>query len=201
MSKKTYLLGMIDNAVITADVEITTRNGYEEFTASFNVGRAFDVDTIDEYYKKDYYEMLWDCYDADGKLDLLMDGERTKDDVFDNWSIDDDYRNIIDCSCTDYEIDLKDEKTKTITTYNFETEGCGQHDCRDDADFDKMIFTNKKAFNILMKLWDEKHLKEIDTEDKKQVEEIDRLLADYTEYNDAFYNFIEEHLKAYYEEN
>jgi len=192
--RKTFLLGIIKNRIITGEIEITTRNGYEEFTACFNEGEAFKIDEINDDYKMDYYNEVWDCYDANGKLDLLQDGEKTKEEVFSDWSYNDDYNIIVDCSCTNYEIEKDGE------TINFETIGAGQHDCRKDKDFGKMIFTNKKAFKMLMDLWDCKHLKEINGEDKKKIEEVEKLLANYEEYNDIgkdnFYSFIQNNIEV-----
>lgn len=188
--RKTFLLGIIKNRIITGEIEITTRNGYEEFTACFNEGEAFKIDEINEDYKMDYYNELWNSFDANGKLDLLFDGDRTKEEVFRDWSCNDGYREIIDCSCTDYEIE------KDGTTINFETIGAGQCDCREDNDFNKMKFTNKKAFKMLMELWDCKHLKEVNEEDKKKFEEIEQLLANYEEYEKGFYSFIENNIEV-----
>ena len=189
--KKTYLLGIINNRIYTGEFEITTRNGYEEFTACFNEGEAFDINAINEDYKSDYYNMLWESFDADYKIELLHDGDYTKDDIFEEWSNAEEYRDIVDCSCTDYELEIPNEDGAITKTINFETAGCGQLDIRERGDFNNMIFTNKKAFDKLMKLWDEYHLKEIDAEAKKEVAEVEQLLQKYEEHNgEAFDDFI-----------
>lgn len=183
--KATILLGVKNNQVITADLELRDWNGHPEFSASFNVGEAFNVDDIDEDYRLDYYEMLWsDCYDAESKLDLLDDGNRTKKDVFEQWDADsyDNYHDIKDCSCTDYEL------YHDGVTINFETIGCGQHDVREDSDFEDMRFTDKQLFNNIMYYWDNFHLKEVN---KEQLAEIERLMgSEYTECSGAFDEFI-----------
>lgn len=183
--KKTILIGVKNNTIITTNLEITERNGYPEFTASFNIGEAFNIDCIDEDYRWDYYETLWsDCYDEKSKRDLLDDGNRTKQDVFKQWDADqyDGYHEIKDCSCTDYEI------TNNNITINFETIGCGQHDIREDADFQNMRFTDEKLFNNIMYYWDHYHLKKVNNE---QIEEIKKLMeSNFAEYGDDFKNFI-----------
>lgn len=180
--KKTILLGIKNNNIITADVTITDRNNYKEFTASFNVGEAFNVDDIDADYKKDYFEEAWSCFDDEHKLQLLQDGEITKDDVIKDWSYYSDYTEIKDCSCTNYELDYKG------ITINFETVGCGQYDVRNDSDFEDMIFTDEKLFNDIMYYWDKFHLKEINDE---QMEEIKKIMnSKYQEESDAFNEFI-----------
>lgn len=191
--RKTYLLGVNGNKIYIGNIEVTTRNGYKEFTASFNVGEAFDISKIDEDYKNDYYEELWNCYDAQYKLDLLDDGNKTKDEVIADWSYDDDYRNIIDCSCTDYELNLKNG-----TTINFESSCCGQHDIREEDDYNNTKFTNKEAVEMILDLWDEYHLKNI--EDNKKVEDIlnkiYELLEDYEEETDKFDKFIIDNIEV-----
>lgn len=184
--KKTILLGIKNNNIITANLTITDRNNHNEFTASFNVGEAFNIDNIDMNYKKDYFEEAWNCFDDAYKLQLLQDGEITKDDVIKDWSYYSDYTEIKDCSCTNYELDYKG------VTINFETVGCGQHDIRNDSDFEDMIFTDEKLFNDIMYYWDKFHLKEINDE---QIEEIKKIMnSKYEEESDAFYKFIIDNL-------
>ena len=183
--KATILLGVKNNQVITADLELRDWNGHPEFSACFNVGEAFNVDNVDEDYRWDYYEMLWsDCYDEKSKLDLLDDGNRTKQDVFKQWDADayDNYHEIKDCSCTDYEL------YHDGIRINFETCGCGQHDVRKDDDFEDMRFTDEKLFNDIMHYWDNFHISEVNEE---QISEIEKLMeSEFTEYSDAFDDFI-----------
>lgn len=77
--QKTILMGVYNNKILTADVELRDWNGYPEFSACFNIGEAFNVDDVDKNYLEDYFLEVWDsCYDAAGKLDLLDDGEKQK---------------------------------------------------------------------------------------------------------------------------
>ena len=184
-TNKTILLGINNNMVITANVCITDRNGYNEFTTSFNVGEAFNVDErFDEDYRKDYFSERWDCLSSDEKLNELNDGYYTKDEVFEMWENNwYDYTDFIDCSCTNYEI------THENKTINFETVSCGQHDVRDEDDYENMIFTNKELFELVMYYWDYYHLKEINEEQKKEIE--DKIFnSEFLEYNEEFEKFI-----------
>jgi hypothetical protein len=186
MKKETILLGIKNNQIITTDLEITERNGYPEFSACFNCGDAFNINDINDDYKNDYYESLWECYDAESKLKELWDGERTKTDVFEDWGDCDDYHDVIDCSCTDYEIDHNEK------TINFESTCGGQHDVREENDFKDMTFTNKKMFDKIMYYWDNYHLKEVNEEQQEEIKKI--MNSDYSEYSDKFYEFIEKNI-------
>lgn len=184
--RKTILLGIKDNTIIITNVCITDRNGYNELTASFDVGEAFNIDDIDDIYKKEYASEYWASLDDRSKLNLLQDGEITKDDalqdIIEN-SYYGDYRDFVDCSCTDYEI------THENKTINFRTTSCGQHDVRDDKDYEDMIFTNKELFELVMYYWDYYHLKEINEEQIKEIE--DKIFnSEFLEYNEEFEEFI-----------
>lgn len=181
--KKTILLGIKNNELITADIDLRDWNGRTELGISFNEGQAFNINDIDEGYTNDYFNDLWDYgYDAQTKLDLLQDGEITKEEVFQDWKEDTNYYDIKDCSCTDYEL------TKNGKTINFETIGCGQTDVRTDEDFNDMKFTDEKLFNDIMYYWDNFHLKELDEEQVKEIREIVESI--YCDEEDGFYNFI-----------
>ena len=70
MSKK-YLLGINnDNEIVFGEFEIATRNGYNEFTASFDTVAPFEVEESDgiEYME----ELLDSCYDNGEKYRLCV---------------------------------------------------------------------------------------------------------------------------------
>lgn len=162
--KKTILLGVIENNIITCEAEIATMNGCKKATFSFTEGEAFFTDDIDDEYSKNYYEDIWDCIDSETKLNYLNNGEKTKNEVFQQWFDDQyDYREIKDCSCTDYEMDYKN------STINFETIGCGQMDIREETRFNNMIFTNKNNVVKLLKMWDDLHLQKITDEEEQKI--------------------------------
>lgn len=181
--EKTILLGIKNNELITADIALKDWDGRTGLGISFNEGQAFNINTIDDEYTRDYFNDLWDYgYDAQTKLDLLQDGKITKEEVFQDWEEDVNYYDIKDCSCTDYEL------TKNGKTINFETIGCGQTDVRTDEDFNDMKFTDEKMFNDIMYYWDNFHLKELNEEQVKEIEHV--MESNYCDDEDAFYNFI-----------
>lgn len=176
--RKTYLLGVVDNTILTCNVEKRYKlNNCNQVAISFNVGELIDIDDINEDNIRDYFEEMFDCMDSDTKIDWLKNGDITKDEWLDNQVADCNYRSMYDCSCTDYEITVND------TNYNFETTCGGQHDIRKEDNFKDFVYTNKKAFNLIMKLWDNYHIKKLSDEENEKVdnmiEEITTLLNDY----------------------
>ena len=185
--ERKFLLGVNKDKILIGEIEITERNGYKEFTASFDEGEAFDIDNVD---LTELCQMDWECLDEKTKLDLLCDGDRTREDVFNEWTRYSDYHEFIDCSCTDIEIETKDG-----VLVNFQTTCCGQHDVRDESDFENFIYTNKKAFEYIMYLWDNYHLKEISEEEEKIFDKICELLKDFNPHSEQSENFIKENLE------
>ena len=187
--EKKFLLGVIKNQIVVGEFEVKTWNGYPEFTASFSVGEAFNIE-LSEDEIKDWWEEYWNCLDEKGKLVALNDGERTKQDWIDDQVGNTYYQDIKDCSCTDLEMKFNNEYI------NFESICCGQHDVRTDEFFNEMKFTNKEAFDKLMNLWDNYHLKEIDSATMKEIDEIENLLSGYEfSYGDKVEDFIRENLE------
>ena len=193
--RKNFLLGVNkeENKIYFGEITITTRNGYKEFAANFDVGEAFDISEVDF---EDQCNDLWDCYDAQQKLDLLYDGDRTKEDVFDEWTRCEDYHNFIDCSCTDYETELNNGQE-----INFQTTYGGQHDIREDAEeYENIIFTNKEAVEIILKLWDKYHLKNIEDEAEEIEKQINFIIEKLDKYNQYEFKNIENFIKEHIEE-
>ena len=192
--RKTILLGVNGNTIYTGEFEVTTRNGYKEFTASFNIGWAFDVNNIDDSAEQ-YFEELWNNSDDERKLELLQDGEITKAEARDNFINDTyyytGYRAFIDCSCTDYEVD----DLTSGDTINFETVACGQVDIREEPDFEKTVFTNKEAVMKLLELWDNFHLKEITEAQEKEIGSLLDSMSSYEPYEDKFEDFIRNNIE------
>ena len=194
--KRTILLGVNNNTIYTGEFEVTTRNGYKEFTASFNVGCAFDVNNIDDMdMAEQYFEELWNNSDDERKLELLQDGDITREEARDNFINDtyyyNGYRAFIDCSCTDYEVD----DMPNGDTINFETEGCGQIDIREEPDFEKTVFTNKEAVMKLLEFWDNFHLKEITEVQEEEINNLLNELAPFEEWGTKFEDFIRNNIK------
>lgn len=193
--RKNFLLGVNkkENKIYFGEIEVTTRNGYKEFTASFDAGEAFDIEEID---LKEQCQDLWDCYDAQQKLDLLYDGDRTREDVFDDWTRYSDYKEFKDCSCTDYETELNNGQT-----INFETTNGGQYDIREnEEEYNNIIFTDKKAVDLILELWDKYHLTNIEKNIEEVENKINEILKRIDKYNDRKYQNIENFIKANIEE-
>lgn len=169
--KKEFLIGGSKDLhnIITMEIETTTRNGYLEFTASFSEGELFNVEERNED-ARDWYEEIFDCSDNESKLFYLQDGDRTKDEWIDACLDEEcDYRDRIDCSCTDYEI------SKDGETYNFETIGGGQLDPRECDYFEPVNETVAK----LLEFWDNYHLKEITKEQENELCELCEKMEDF----------------------
>ena len=191
--KRTILLGVNGDTIYTGEFEVTTRNGYKEFTASFNVGFAFDVNNIDDR-AEDYFEELWNNSDDGKKLELLQDGditrEETKREFINVTYYYSGYRGFVDCSCTDYEVD----DMPNGDTINFETVACGQVDIREETDFENTIFTNKEAVMKLLELWDNFHLKEITEVQEEEINNLLNELAPFEEWETKFEDFIKDNV-------
>lgn len=197
--RKNFLLGITENKIFMGEIEITTRNNYKEFTASFDVGEAFDIDDIDEEYKDEYKSNYWDCLNAETKINFLEDGNITRKEFFENWEIyGEDYREYKDCSCTDFEVEIENGQI-----INFETICCGQHDIREEKEeFKNIQFTNKKAVMLILELWDKYHLKNIENEQEEIESKIKYIIEKLDKYDKRQYkntenikNFIKENIK------
>ena len=189
--RKTILLGVNFGTIYTGEFEIRTLSqGGKEFSASFNVGNGFNTNEIEFYRYEDYFDSLWECSDDSFKLNMLEDGDLNRKEAKENFinSICD-YRDIIDCSCTDYEVDINGD------TINFETESCGQVDIREEPDFKGTVFTNKEAVMKLLELWDNFHLKEISMVQEEEINNLLNELAPFEEWGTKFEDFIKDNVR------
>lgn len=170
MARDKFLLGATkDNEIVFGEFGITERNGYPEFTASFNTTRPFDGTDYDleEHYEgwiedmgKEYlYDLLvhYDCKPSD--LPSEMADEVT------------DVRECLDCSIYPKEIKIKNEFENEELWYFKSTCG-GQHDTRNEIE----EIINYKGYNLLHDLWDKYHLKKVDESIISQVENLKKEL-------------------------
>ena len=190
--EKKFLLGVNpeEKTIYFGELEITARNGYKELTSSFNIGQAFDVEDLDI---EEICQAQWECLDNQSKLDLLYDGDRTREEVFEDWTRYTDYNEFKDCSCTDYEVTLKSGEL-----VNFETISCGQCDIRENKnEYKNIIFTDKKAVTMLLNLWDNYHLKNIEQDIEEIENNINFILSKLNKYTERknIENFIIENIK------
>ena len=190
--EKKFLLGVNpeEKTIYFGELAITDRNGYKELTASFDVGQAFNVEDLD---LEEMCQEQWECLDNQSKLDLLYDGDRTREEVFEDWTRYADYNEFRDCSCTDCEVTLESDEL-----VNFETISCGQCDIRENEDeYKNIVFTNEKAVTMLLNLWDSYHLKNIEQDIEEIENKINFILSKLNKYTERknIEDFIIENIK------
>ena len=106
--RKKYLLGAtVDNELVFGEFEITNRNGYSEFTASFDTVRPFNGE---DYDLEEYYEGWIDGMDKEYLYDLCerfdcKPSELPKELADECYDI----RDAIDCSLYPEEIEVNGE--------------------------------------------------------------------------------------------
>jgi hypothetical protein len=151
--RRKVLLGATkDGEIVFGEFEITNRNKYPEFTASFDTVRPFTADDLED--AEDYYEsLLDDCYDDAAKYKLCEQYDCSPSELAENMANENgsDPMNIRDCSLYPEIIDVDG------TDYYFESGSCGQHDTRNEM----YAYTDKDAYDSLHELWDKYHLKNI----------------------------------------
>lgn len=161
-----YLMGSTKNKeLVFAEFEVRNWNGYPEFTACFNSVRPFNENDVDiegyieeslySYDKSTLYEMCenYDCSPSELAERMVQEIDSVAD--------------VIDCSLYSefYPIDGND--------YYFESCSGGQYDSRDDME----IYTNKRVYDAIHKLWDKYHLKQVDSAVELEVIELKNELA------------------------
>lgn len=176
-----FLLGATKNKdILFTEFEITTRNNFQEFVASFNVVMPFNGDDFD---LEEYYEDWIDDFDKADLYDLCEQNwcapQELPKALAENCA---DVCDAIDCSLYPEVVEVEGAH------YYFESGGCGQHDTREKG-MDKYV--NKEAYDLLHELWDEYHLKEIDEEGKKKMKRVIELLEEVNE-KDWIAEYIQE---------
>lgn len=164
------------------DGEYYTDESYVEFSASFYTVRPFREEDYDleEYYEEWLYgmdkEYLYDrCEQFDCRPSELA--ECLAEDCYD-------IRDAIDCSLYPEEINIDGDN------WYFESSACGQHDTRENM----MVYTDYKSYELLHTLWDNYHLKKVDEEVIKQVENLAETLSKIDE-EKWITNYIKDNLK------
>lgn len=186
MSEK-YLLGATkDNELVFGEFGVTTRNGYPEFTASFCTVRPFPASEVDAY---SYYENLVEdggVYDDAQLYHFCKKWNCRPDELVDEMieHMGDSPADIRDCSLYPETIEIDDEE------WFFESCGGGQHDTRKEMD----VYTDVACYNVLHLLWDDYHLKQVDENVIKTVENLKTQLEkiDTTEWITSFIKTMNE---------
>lgn len=196
--EKRFLLGTIGNKIVIGNVCLyENRNSEKEFTASFDIGEAFSIDDIDTDYLTDYYEDLFNNVEDETKLDWLQEGDITRYDWIEsqvnNYN---DYKNIIDCSCTDLEMEYTNSCGEDVNI-NFKSTCVGQHDIRKEDGYNDMKYTNRPATEELLYLWDNYHLSSI-KDNKKALEMYERVIKMLSYYE---WDKQEENIKTFIQDN
>lgn len=183
MRRKCLLGANKYNEIVFGNFEVTHRDGYPEFTASFDTVRPFCEANIDlEDYYIGYLENLSDAEKYRMCENFDCSPSQLADELARNCY---DVRDAIDCSLYP-EWHLVDGES-----WYFESCSCGQHDTRNEME----IYTNKEAYDLLHELWDKYHLKELDNEGLKQVENLVEMFDDESVLEEAWIiDYIENEL-------
>lgn len=178
--RRKYLLGATeDREIIFGEVEITQRNGYPEFTASFDSVYPFKGD---EYDLTQYYEDWCDGMDKEYLYDLCETNRCSPQDLPEILADECcDVRDALDCSLYPKIIDVDG------TNWYFESGSCGQYDTRKKG-MDE--YTNKEAYDLLHELWDEYHLDRVSNE---VVDKVNKLIDMLEEVNEE--EWIEDYIR------
>ena len=180
--REKFLLGAnVNNELVFGEFEITNRNGYTEFTASFDTVIPFNAE---DYDLEEYYEGWVDGLDKEYLYDLCVQydcrpsklAEELANECYD-------VRDALDCSLYPEKISVDGE------SWCFESSSCGQHDTRKDG---MEVYTNEEAYNLLHTLWDNYHLKRVDDEVVEQVEKLVDMLSGVDE-EEWIINYIKEY--------
>lgn len=154
--RKHILLGATeDNELVFADYEVTERNGYPEFSASFDTVRPFNGNDVDlECYFEDYADPK--CMDATWIIDRCNWYDCSPQNLPKRLAEDcSDPRDAMDCSLYNEEYEIDGDY------WYFESCGCGQHDTRGTME----VYVDESAYNDIHELWDKYHLKKVDKEE------------------------------------
>ena len=168
--RRKYLLGATeDREIVFGEFEITTRNNYPEFTASFDTVMPFKGSDVD---LTDYFEELIDSIGKECAYDLCEHNRCSPQDLPEILADEcTDPRDALDCSIYPEEMNIDDEY------WYFESSCGGQHDTREDMD----EYTNKEAYDLLHELWDEYHLKKVGNDVVEKVNKLVDMLEDIDE--------------------
>ena len=164
--REKYLLGAtVNNELVFGEFEVTNRNGYQEFTASFDTVRPFNGDNYD---LEEYFDNWIDGMDKEYLYDLCERFDCRPSELTEELASECcDVRDALDCSLYPKCYNVNDE------SWYFESCSCGQHDTRNEME--EVI--NLKAYNLIHELWDKYHLKKIDNDVVEQVEKIVDMLS------------------------
>lgn len=154
-----------DKELVFGEFGITKRNGYPEFTASFDTVRPFNSEDFD---LERYYEDWIDGVDKEYLYDLCERFDCAPSALPENLAGECyDVRDALDCSLYPEMIEVDGEN------WCFESGSCGQHDTRDEME----EIINPAAYNQLHELWDKFHLCKVGEDTVEQVNKLSKELS------------------------
>ncbi len=179
-----FLLGATkNNELAFGSFEITHRNGYAEFTASFHTVRPFNGENYD---LEEYFKGVIGCMDKESLYDSCVYHDCKPSELAECFANEcDDVRDALDCSLYPKCHDVDGE------SWYFESGSCGQHDTRDEME--EVIYP--AAYNLLHELWDNYHLKKIDEKVESQVEKLIDMFDDCINEEAWIINYIQRHIE------
>ena len=186
--RRKVLLGITkEKDIVFCEAEITYRNGYREFSASFDVVTPFknvESDGI-EYYE----ELLSNCYDDSQKYNLCEKYDCTPFELAERMAEDGEIETLADekdCSLYPERIEVDGVE------FAFEFSSCGQYDIFESEDEAIIEFTDEESVKKLYNFWQKYHLKEITEDIETEILQVMKKLG-----NIEIENTIEYYIKKY----
>jgi len=169
-----YILGATEaGELVFVEFRITHRNGYPEFTASFNGVRPFTEEgaiSPEEYFESLAYdvsearqfELMREHDLSPSELTEFLKKEFAQEHIDNYGSIE--IQDYIDCSLYPEIVDVDGED------YYFESVWCGQHDTR----MEMLFYVDNNLYYELHELWDNYHLKQVDDDVIQRIEKLQK---------------------------
>ena len=188
MSRTVFLMGLTKQEELAfAEFEVTTRNGYNEFTACFDTVTTLFVD---DDVREEQVESILDCYEKEDLYNLCerydCSPRELSEECIKDWTDEE----LFDTYSQLNSIELDDDELIIFTNCSG-----GQHDVRKDGGFVWQV--NEELNNKVLELWDNYHLKEVSDDVINTVNELiqqakqidaDHIVEDYVKelYSDKF---------------
>lgn len=144
-----------ENEIVFADVEIRTRNGYEEFAASFEMVYPFaGTSEVIQDIIYEYYEGFVGGIDDAWKYQLCEQYDCKPSELVDELANScEDVRDAIDCSLYPEFIYIDGKE------WYFESRSCGQ---ADPEEIGMKKYTNERLYRLIYDTWKKYHLQKAD---------------------------------------
>lgn len=160
MRENRILLGVTKNKeIVLGNFGVTTRNGYKEFTASFDLVRPR---TITEEDIKEYFEDFAFNYGKEKAYEMCEEYNCSPQDLAEHLASDSSPKDVFDLSLFPEEIEIDGD------TWYFESSSCGQCDTKDEME----LYVDKGVYDRLYDLWTNYHLKEVGEEVETEIKYI-----------------------------